>query len=173
MDPTIWGFHAWKYFFSTVLAYPENPSNQDKLNYKNFFESQRNILPCDHCRENYHEHYQELPIDDYIHQRDNLFVWLLRMNNKVNIKKNKPILAPEDVFTKYFNVENIFIPYVDRRDPRFIDLLIKANRNSLDNPVQVVPIKKKPPTSPCSTSSSALSVMALLTFLIVASKLVN
>ena len=66
MDPEIWGPHAWIFLHSVTIAYPDNPSAQDKKNYKNFFYSLHNILPCQTCAHNYIGHLQKIPLTNNI-----------------------------------------------------------------------------------------------------------
>jgi hypothetical protein len=46
ITPEIWGPHGWKFMHYVALAYPAKPTEEDKKNYKIFFESIQNILPC-------------------------------------------------------------------------------------------------------------------------------
>ena len=39
-----------------ALAYPEKPSEEQKKNYKIFFDSLKNVLPCILCSNNYKKH---------------------------------------------------------------------------------------------------------------------
>ena len=55
MEPKIWGEHAWIFLHTITLNFPENPTFEDKHNYKTFFESLKYILPCPTCREHYKE----------------------------------------------------------------------------------------------------------------------
>ena len=45
MYPSNWGSHAWIFLHTISFDYPDNPSLNDKLLYKNFFHSLKNILP--------------------------------------------------------------------------------------------------------------------------------
>ena len=37
IKPNIWGPHGWKFLHYVSLGYPENPTPEDKINYKNFY----------------------------------------------------------------------------------------------------------------------------------------
>ena len=39
MDAKVWGPHAWKFLHTITLNYPENPTDQNKADYKHFFET--------------------------------------------------------------------------------------------------------------------------------------
>ena len=38
MEPEIWGPNAWTFLHTITLNYPENPSEDDKQNHKDFFD---------------------------------------------------------------------------------------------------------------------------------------
>lgn len=103
MDPKIWGFCGWKFLYSTALMYPKEPSNQVKMNYMNFYNSIEHVIPCDDCGDNYGRHAKILPIDQYLESRNDLFTWVLRMNNSVNKLKGYKLLNPIAVFQYHFN----------------------------------------------------------------------
>ena len=37
MEPKVWGPGAWLFLHSITMNYPENPSETEKMYYKNFF----------------------------------------------------------------------------------------------------------------------------------------
>ena len=39
IDKNVWGSHLWYSMHFIALGYPNNPSNADKNNYKNFYEN--------------------------------------------------------------------------------------------------------------------------------------
>ena len=79
----------------------------DKENYKHFFNSLQNILPCPKCREHYQKNIQDLPIQ--LNSRDELIQWLINIHNNVNKLNNKDILSYEDVKKVYLNSYNYSI----------------------------------------------------------------
>ena len=46
IQPKLWGPHGWKFMHYISLGYPINPTSKDKINYKNFYYSLQDILPC-------------------------------------------------------------------------------------------------------------------------------
>ena len=101
MEPQIWGKHAWIFLHSITMTYPENPSNEDKKTYKNFFESLDKILPCSVCRTNYRKHIQHLPIDTFLHSQRSLVEWLINIHNQTNIMHNKPTMEYDQVIDNF------------------------------------------------------------------------
>ncbi len=103
ISPTIWGPPGWKFFHYVTFAYPDNPTFEDKENYKVFFNSVGTILPCLSCRENYKSHLKIFPLNDNVlSSRQNLVLWLINIHNEVNKMHGKKILTYNDVINIYF-----------------------------------------------------------------------
>ena len=116
MNPKVWGYSGWKFLFSVSCDYPEKPNFQVTNNYKHFFESLQYVLPCVTCRVNYSNHLVQMPIEPYLTHRDNLFIWILKVHNRVNMQQGKPILTRGDIINKYFGGRECLSDC--RRDPR-------------------------------------------------------
>lgn len=101
--PKLWGKHGWIFFNHVALSYPKNPTLEEKQVYKTFFMSIGNILPCEKCSVNYKKHIKELPIDDYLKNKDTLFTWVVKMQNKVNKLLNKKLLDENELKEKHLN----------------------------------------------------------------------
>jgi hypothetical protein len=96
MLPTKWGNCGWKFIHSITLNYPENPTNDDKDNYVNFFYSLIYILPCDSCGNNLKNHYKKLPLDEKsLTNRYTLVKWGIDLHNIVNQSIGKKTLSYE------------------------------------------------------------------------------
>ena len=106
-DSTIWGPKAWFFLETICMAYPIEPTFEEKKSIQNFFLSLKNLIPCEKCRNNYIKHLKIYPInDDVIKNRDNLFKWINNIHNSVDKNKYKSI---EDRFKYYldkYNLEN-------------------------------------------------------------------
>lgn len=91
IGPDVWGPHGWKFLHFIALAYSNNPSEIDKQNYKIFFDSIGNILPCSLCSTHYKENLKNHPLtDEVLANRRNLLYWTIDMHNEVNKLNNKP-----------------------------------------------------------------------------------
>ena len=106
MNNNIWGPKAWFFLHTITFNYPDNPSNNDKKNYKNFFESLQFTLPCKVCKEHYINHIKDYPIDNYLDTKENLVKWLIIIHNEVNKILNKPILNYTEIIEYYNNIYN-------------------------------------------------------------------
>ena len=85
LGPESWGPHAWKFIHIVALAYPVKPTLEDKQNYKRFYTTIGDIIPCAHCREHYKENLIKNPItDDILMNRKKLLNWTIDIHNEVN-----------------------------------------------------------------------------------------
>lgn len=110
ITPDIWGPVGWKFIHFIALGYPQNPTEVQKSDYKTFFESIKNILPCSICSNNYKKHLIDLPLSDEVLQnREELLKWTIDMHNEVNIQNNKKKLSYDeaiDLMLNNFNDDN-------------------------------------------------------------------
>lgn len=79
--PQNWGPFAWMMLHSVALGYPDNPTIEDKLNYKMFYSNLKNILPCITCRINLKKHSEKINIDNYLTNSYTLHEWVTKMHN--------------------------------------------------------------------------------------------
>ena len=90
IDPLLWGPSLWKYLHYLTLSYPDSPSIEIQLKYKDFFLNLHNFIPCEKCRINYVRHLEELPLtDDILTSRNALIKWLFIIHNIVNKETGK------------------------------------------------------------------------------------
>lgn len=95
--PNVWGPHGWRFIHFITLAYPNNPTSEQKLKYKNFFISLGDVLPCHICAAHYKKNLIEIPLSDTVlSSRNNMINWAIDIHNKVNESKNKPILSYDE-----------------------------------------------------------------------------
>lgn len=97
IGPDVWGPHGWKFLHFIALAYPNEPTEEKKNHYRQFFESLQHMLPCSLCANNYKRHfYEDLPLtDEVLENRDNLVKWTIDLHNLVNKETGKPVLDYE------------------------------------------------------------------------------
>ena len=107
MDPRIWGPPAWTFLHSVTLAYPDNPTETDRTNYKKFFNSLQPVLPCLKCSNNYLTHIQEDPVENHLTDKESLVKWLIEMHNKVNRLYDKPEVSYDEMLDRYKKLYNV------------------------------------------------------------------
>ena len=101
IKPKIWGPHGWKFMHYVSLGYPDNPTESDKQNYKNFYTSLQHILPCAKCAYNYSHNLKKYPIDNHLGSRDTLVRWVIDIHNQVNTELNKKEYTYEEALSLY------------------------------------------------------------------------
>lgn len=101
IKPSIWGPHGWKFLHYVSLGYPNNPTEEDKRNYKNFYTSLQHILPCAKCAHNYSHNLKQYPIDNHLGSRDTLIRWVIDIHNKVNTETGKKEYTYEEALSLY------------------------------------------------------------------------
>jgi len=129
MNQNIWGPHLWFSLHTISFNYPLKPTKEDKLNYKNFFNSLREVIPCSVCKKNYIRHLKEHPIDNYLSCRKNIIYWLIDLHNLVNVETGKKILDYNIVIKKYEKIYNKKI-IVEEND--------NNNKSTCDKPSNII-----------------------------------
>lgn len=89
MDPTVWGPPAWFFLHSVTLAYPDEPTPEEKRDMSTFFQSLSKILPCHACQKHYSEHLHKYPVDSSLASKKSLVNWLVVLHNQVNLALGK------------------------------------------------------------------------------------
>jgi hypothetical protein len=101
-DPNFWGPPLWSTLHTISFDYPNNPTEEEKNNYRNFFHALKYVLPCGTCREHYGKGIEKTyPIEPALKNRDSLSRWLVNFHNVVNKRLNKPVVTYESVKEKY------------------------------------------------------------------------
>lgn len=112
MDTRFWGPDGWKLVHSIAYGYPTHPTKKHRKNYSIFLNSLSHILPCVYCRRSFHQYLGELPIQEKfesdkfpLDNRDNLFLWIYRIHNKVNhkLRSQKIIIDPDPLYADIYN----------------------------------------------------------------------
>ena len=111
IKPSVWGPHGWKFMHFVSLGYPETPSQEDKRQYKEFYESLQHILPCGACAQNYKLNLQRTPIDNSLDSRDTLIKWVIDIHNRVNQETGKNTLIHEEALNLYLKQQNPLFDY--------------------------------------------------------------
>ena len=102
MQPFIWGKYLWTSIHYISLGYPENPTNEEKNDYKLFFENIFKVIPCYMCSENYKDHLVALPItQEVLRNTKSLFTWTVQIHNIVNKTLNKKQMSVTEAYQLY------------------------------------------------------------------------
>jgi hypothetical protein len=107
-NPKLWGKSSWDFLFYSGLAYPDNPTKEDKENMEKFLLYMGNILPCRKCRFNFKNHLVKYPINNNVLScRYNLINWMINIYNEIcKINNNNKLMCYNDVIERYMNNRN-------------------------------------------------------------------
>ena len=124
MNTKDWGPPMWVSLHTITFGYPENPSKQDKKNYKEFFWGLQYVLPCSYCRDSYAKFIKCIPIDDYLGSRTCLTYWMYLIHDQVNKKLGTTSPLFEKVQDRYERMRagnKQKIKRLDKKDLRTCD----------------------------------------------------
>ena len=101
----IWGGPGWIFNHSATFGYPLEPTDEDKIKYKNYFISLGDILPCRYCRESYQKLItigDTMLTDEVMTNRNTLTKWFWTVHNAVNDKLGVDYgITYEDIVKRY------------------------------------------------------------------------
>lgn len=104
IDPIIWGSIVWDYLEIIIMAYPNNPTDEDKTDMINLINAVHKMLPCHKCRYNFTHHLKKHPLNSSaLASKYDMLMWLVNMHNEVNIMTGKPLMTYDDVINKIQN----------------------------------------------------------------------
>lgn len=103
MLTTIWGPGAWHFIHTVSFNYPNNPTLQQKKQYKNFIVNLIHVLPCGHCRTNLRNNLKAHPITmNDMKNRDTFSRYVYNLHEIVNkMLKKRSGLSYCDVRERY------------------------------------------------------------------------
>ena len=91
MDPNKWGPHLWFFLHTISFNYPVTPTFKNKVDYNDFYNSLKNMIPCELCKTHYMQHLEVSPPD--LSGRNALVKWTIDLHNKVNTQLDKPVYS--------------------------------------------------------------------------------
>jgi hypothetical protein len=106
MDTRFWGPDGWKLFHTVAIKYPLNPSEDDIITHKMFYNSLQDVLPCKYCRMSYREYIAKRPVEKHLSSRESLFKWSYLMHNEVNgkLRKQGHIKYPDPPYEEIYEL---------------------------------------------------------------------
>src|SRR5574343_1136900 len=90
VKPCMWGPIQWTFLHILSFNYPDNPTDTDKLNMKNYLMSLGNVLPCEECRTHFFENAgKEIngqTLDIALQSKRTFSRWMYDLHNLVNVQ---------------------------------------------------------------------------------------
>lgn len=108
MATRMWGVFWWMTIHTACMGYPyDKPTKKQKADYKRFFKSIGDVLPCGLCRTSYKKFIKESPMTNKVlKNRKNLFIWSCELHNKVNKKLGCKKFTRKQMMKKYKFLES-------------------------------------------------------------------
>lgn len=82
------GSSTWGFLHTMAAYYPDNPTDEQKIEMKSFFRTFSKFYPCPTCAEDLREQLKEKPPE--VESQTKLSKWLCEVHNNVNKKIGKP-----------------------------------------------------------------------------------
>ena len=124
----VWGPPFWHTLHTISFNYPVKPTEEDKIHYRNYVLSLRNVLPCGACRKNLKTNFKHLPLTmKHMQSRDSFSRYIYSLHELVNrMLKKKSNLSYCDVRERY---EHFRSRCVDEKPKVFKYSEIKTRKN--------------------------------------------
>lgn len=112
IEPQLFGPALWGAMHYIALGAPESLDSTQQLQYKQFYMSLSQVIPCYTCRQHFQEILNKYPIDNYLGNKETLFIWTVTVHNAVNKDLNKPEFSVVDAKNKWmqstnYNIDNL------------------------------------------------------------------
>jgi hypothetical protein len=100
---SVWGPTLWHSLHTMSFNYPVNPTQEDKVHYRDFVLSLQYVLPCKYCRINLKTNLKTLPLTmDQMKNRETFSRYMYELHELVNrMLKKKSNLTYCDVRERY------------------------------------------------------------------------
>ncbi len=142
LSTSYWGEPVWKTLYSVAYTYPDNPSAEFREYVAMLYKSIAQVLPCEECRQDYHNFLEQNPIQQATTDRLALLTWVNSLENCVNRKLNLPAI-----------LLNNRIAEMDRHNPTIPQQVVKTRPQKFSRPgsvsygVRRTVVNNVPPTS--------------------------
>lgn len=103
MSREVWGPKAWDFLHTVTFGFPDNPTEKEKQDALNFFNSLPTMLPCKICSEHCRNNIRKIPPN--VNSKKDLSMWLVNLHNEVNKQLGKgKIYTYSEISKKYMGI---------------------------------------------------------------------
>jgi len=130
IEPQLFGPALWGAIHYIALGAPVTLDSNQQLQYKNFYMSLSQVIPCYTCKQHFLEILNKYPIDNHLSNKDTLFNWTVIVHNAVNKQLNKPEFSVVDAKNKWmqstnYNIDNLSTTTKNMSSNNIYNLLFK------------------------------------------------
>jgi cytidine deaminase len=91
-NPKLWGPGMWKFLHTISFAYPNKPTEDEKMYHLQFMLNLQYIIPCGKCRQNYISNLYDLEINvNHFKNKTTFSTFVFDLHNMVNKELGKKI----------------------------------------------------------------------------------
>lgn len=103
MLTTVWGPATWHFLHTLSFNYPVQPTEEQKMEYREFILKLKYVLPCGKCRKNLRKNFKVLPLTkDKMESRGTFSHYIYELHELINkMLCKKSYLTYEDVRERY------------------------------------------------------------------------
>ena len=100
---SVWGPLQWTFLHTMSFNYPVDPTNEDKIHYRDYVISLQHILPCKYCRINLKNNFKQMPLNmSDMKNRETFSRYIYNLHELVNkMLKKKSGLSYCEVRERY------------------------------------------------------------------------
>ncbi len=124
----LWGKYFWTTMHVAALGFPDVATDVTRQQYRAFYKGLGDVLPCSKCKKNFSKHFEELPIDLYLYDKNTLFTWTVEFHNIVNAETKKNKLSVAEAKEYYISGKYArFHEDKGKKENKLSDILILLN----------------------------------------------
>ena len=103
MLTTVWGPSMWHFLHTMSFNYPNHPTKEQQLQYRDFIFSLKHVLPCKYCRVNLKTNFRQLPLTmNHMKNRESFSRYIYDLHELINkMLKKTSNLSYCDVRERY------------------------------------------------------------------------
>ena len=103
MLTTVWGPSIWHFLHTTSFNYPNEPTKENKIHYRNLVLNLEHVLPCKYCRMNLKKNFKKLPLKyEHMKNRYTFSKYIYDLHEHINkMLKKKSGLTYDNVRERY------------------------------------------------------------------------
>jgi hypothetical protein len=101
----VWGPMLWSYLHTMSFNYPNNPTPENKVHYREFVLNLQYVMPCKFCRINLTKNLKDFPLTlNHMKDRESFSRYIYGLHETINRMLNKKSgLSYDDVRNRYEN----------------------------------------------------------------------
>ncbi len=161
LNPEYWGPHFWEVMYLAAVGFSSEPTVNEKIGFRMFYDSLRYVLPCQKCRKEYDQYVNQFPLtSDDTSSPHKLFDWVYRLHSHVTRRLSKRAVPSLEEAKKNFFPPLSLMPPLQNEVPKFIAHAPAAPLSAPSGAAPAVKASAARPLVPTQVSSVALPLVS-------------